>query len=208
MPGAPNRPPETGVPAPPPAVDDPAKHVLRRLAPSRVALRLDVWRNAPSPELLKPFNAAESAYAAGDFPGAENALDQLAVRFAEPRWPTMPEPFRRLRVQIPAPMPPAWDPEFSLPGDEKERRKAHRSVEGQVALAEGVVRWASEHGVDLEDPAATVAEARRRFTDSAPDAEVQALVDGLWAVVRARVPAPGGAPAARPAPPAESAEAG
>src|SRR5690242_20638449 len=141
MPGAPNRPPEVTGPAPPPPVDDPGTRVLRRLAPCRVALRLDVWRNAPSPELLKPFSAAESAYASGDLPGAENALDQLAVRFADPRWPTMPEPFRRLRVAIPAPQPPAWDPEFTLAADEKDRRKAHRGVEGQVALAEGVVQW-------------------------------------------------------------------
>ncbi|MGA8536079.1 MAG: hypothetical protein WB789_01645, partial [Thermoplasmata archaeon] len=91
--------------------ETPERRALRRLAPSRVALRLDQWKGAPSPDLLTPFEKAEAAYTAGDYTAALQALDQLSIRFAEPRWPTLPEPFRRLRVPIPAPMPPHWDPE-------------------------------------------------------------------------------------------------
>ncbi|MCL5983285.1 MAG: hypothetical protein M1606_01300, partial [Candidatus Thermoplasmatota archaeon] len=103
MPGAPNRPPEMAAPSPPPTVDAPERRVLRRLAPSRIALSLDVWRGAPSRELTEPLEKAEAAYGAREWREAESQLDRLAIRFHEPRWPTLPPPFRELRVPIPPP---------------------------------------------------------------------------------------------------------
>ncbi len=208
MPGAPNRPPET-TPAPPPVApvaEPPDRRPLRRLAPSRVALLLDLWKGAPSPELVVPFDKAEAAFAAGDFPTATNSLDLLAVKFAEPRWPTLPEPFRNLRVPIPAPMPPHWDPEHDLAPPEKEARRARREAEQQLALAGGTLTWAAGHGVDLADVAPGVEEAKAILAAEGPVAGFYERVDRVWDAVRARVPRPKAA-SARPTPPAAAAPA-
>jgi hypothetical protein len=211
MPGAPNRPPET-TPAPPPAPpvpETPAQRALRRLAPSRVALLLDAWKGAPSAELTTPFDRAEAAFAAGDFPNALSALDLLSVRFAEPRWPTLPEPFRQLRVPIPAPMPPHWDPEHALPVPEKEARRARRAAEEQVALAEASVAWMSAHQIDTADLAPRIAEAKALLGTEGVVPALYERLDVVWDAVRARVPLPkttAGRPAPPPAPAA--AEAG
>ena len=168
----------------------------------RVALRLDLWKNAPSRELLVPLERAEAAYAAGDFPGAENALDQLAVRFAEPRWPSLPKPFRDLRVAIPAPQPPQWDPEFTLTPPEREAKKARRAAELQVGLAEATLAWASPHGVAADDLLPMVETARTALGGEADLERLHDALDRFWESVRERVPMPTGpgAAAAKPAP--------
>ena len=210
MPGAPNRPPET-TPAPPPVVpvaEPPERRVLRRLAPSRVALLLDLWKGAPSPELTGPFEKAEAAFAAGDFPGALNQLDLLSVRFAEPRWPSLPEPFKLLRVPIPAPMPPHWDPDHALPAPEKEAKRARRAADEQLALARGTVAWGATHHVDLADASPGLEEARAILEAEGVGPGVYERIDRVWEAVRARAPMPKSAPirAAAPAHPAAEPE--
>jgi hypothetical protein len=209
MPGAPNRPPET-TPAPtgpPPVPETPQQRVLRRLAPSRVALLLDVWKGAPNSDLLTPFDKAEAAFAAGDFPNAVSALDGLSVRFAEPRWPTIPEPFRQLRVPIPAPMPPHWDPEHALPTPEKDARRARRVAEEQLALAEASVAWMGAHTIDVADLAPRLAEAKTVLGTEGVVAAFYERIDAVWEAVRARVPLPKGpAPRAAPAAPPPAAQ--
>jgi hypothetical protein len=201
MPGAPNRPPEsTPSPPPPPVlVEPPDRKVLRRLAPSRVALLLDAWKGAPSADLITPFDRAEAAFASADFPGALNALDLLSVRFAEPRWPTLPEPFRRLRVPIPAPVPPHWDPDHALAPAEREAKRARREADDQLALATGALAWASGHGVDLADVAPALEEARATLASEGVSAAFYERVDRVWDAVRARAPRPR-APAGRSSP--------
>lgn len=192
MPGGPNRPPEVEAPPPPPPVAGTVQErLLRRLAPCRIALSLDLWRGAPSPELTKPFESAEAAFASGDFPHAESALDQLAVRFAEPRWPTLPEPFRRLRQEIVAPVPPHWDPEHQLPAPEKEGRKIHRWAELQLALAGASEAWAKAHQVPVDDLGPALEEARRRFAAEGGSQGFWSSIDVVWTGLRERVPAPG-----------------
>jgi len=209
VPGAPNRPPDPAptVPAAPPVPVTPQQAALRRLAPSRVALRLDLWKGAPHPELLAPFDKAEAAFAAGDFPNATSALDLLAVRFAEPRWPTLPAPFKLLRVPIPAPMPPAWNPEHGLPPAERDARRARRDAEEQLELATGSIAWADAHGVPLTELAPVLAEARTLLDTEGPGAAFYERIDRAWETVRARVPRPEAA-RGRPAPPAPEPEAG
>jgi len=189
MPGAPNRPPpkdpETPVAATLP--ETPERQALRRLAPSRVALRLDQWKGAPSPDLLTPFHKAEAAYVAGDYKAALQALDQLSVRFAEPRWPTLPEPFRRLRVPIPPPMPPHWDPEHGMAVPEKEARRARRSADDQLALARASVAWATAHGVDLSSFAPRVEEAAAILEAEGVVEGFYDRIDPVWLAVREQV---------------------
>ncbi len=213
MPGAPNRPPENAPAAPPapPVPETPSQRVLRRLAPSRVALLLDVWKGAPSPELLTPFDKAEVAFDAGDFANASGALDQLSVRFAEPRWPTLPEPFRRLRVPIPTPVPPHWDPEHALPAPEKDARRARRSADDQLALAEASAAWMGAHQIDTGDLAPRLAEAKTLLATEGVVPAYYERIDAVWDAVRARAPRPKtavgrAAPAPTPAP-AEAGEA-
>ncbi|MGC2359264.1 MAG: hypothetical protein WA691_03035 [Thermoplasmata archaeon] len=211
MPGAPNRPPETAPEPPPPGpvAEPPEKKVLRRLAPSRVALLLDQWKGAPSPDLLTPFEKAEAAFVAADYPNAVSALDLLSVRFAEPRWPTLPEPFRFLRVAIPAPMPPSWNPDNALAPVEREAKRARTIAEEQLALATGCVRWASTHGVDVADVAPGVEEARAILAAEGASGGFYERIDALWTVVRSRVPLPkSAAPRPAPAAPAPAPEAG
>jgi hypothetical protein len=213
MPGAPNRPPETAptAPPPPPVPESPAQRVLRRLAPARVALRLDVWKNAPSPDLLQPFEKAEAAYSAQDFPNAVSALDTLSVRFAEPRWPTMPEPFRGLRVPIPAPMPPHWDPEHALPAPEKDARRLRRAAEEQLKLADASVAWMAAHQLDVAGLVPHLEEAKTILAREGVVAGFYERIDAVWDAVRSRVPppkAPSGRPTPAPEPaPAEAGEA-
>jgi hypothetical protein len=203
MPGAPNRPPERTDEAPPapPVPEPPATRALRRLVPTHVALLLDSWKGAPSPEVLAPFERAEHALDAGDAVGALSALDQESIRFAEPRWPTLPQPFRLLRVPIPAPMPPNWDPENALPAPEKEARKARRTAEEQLELAEGSVAWAAQHGVPVDDLRPRVVAAKAALAAPGVPTAFYEEIDALWTALRPRLPRPKGA-GARPAAPA------
>jgi hypothetical protein len=213
MPGAPNRPPETTPEAPPPTpvAEPPQNKVLRRLAPSRVALLLDQWKGAPSADLTTPFEKAEAAFVAADYPNAVSALDLLSVRFAEPRWPTLPEPFRFLRVPILAPMPPSWNPDNALPPADRDAKRARKAAEDQLALAAGSVSWASAHQVDVADIAPRVEEARAIFATEGGSAAFYERIDLVWTAIRARVPLPkppAGRPAvAAPAAPSEAGEA-
>jgi len=203
MPGAPNRPPETTpeAPLPTPVAEPPEKKVLRRLAPSRVALLLDQWKGAPSADLTTPFEKAEAAFAAADYPNAVSALDLLSVRFAEPRWPTLPEPFRFLRVPILAPMPPSWNPDNALAPADRDAKRARKAAEDQLALAAGSVAWAAAHQVEVADVAPRVEEARAIFATEGGSAGFYERIDEVWAAIRARVPLPK-PPAARVTPPA------
>ncbi len=192
MPGAPNRPPETHGPAPPPVpvVEPPERKVLRRLVPSHVALLQETWKGAVPPEVLAPFEKAEGAVAASDLAGATTALDLLSIRFAEPRWPTLADPFRRLRVPIPAPVPPHWDPDHDLSPAEKDARRAQRVAEEQVELARASLAWAAAHGVEVDRLAALIDEAQTALTAGRPPPEILEKVDGFWAELRPRLPRP------------------
>jgi len=190
MPGAPNRPPEiepaatTAVPT-----DETARRLIRRLGPARIALHLDVWKGAPSPELLQPLQHAEKNFAAGDLVTASGNLDQLAIRFAEPRWPLLPAPFKELRQKIPAPQPPQWNPDFKLTPEEREKVLERRAAELQLALAKAAIDWGAAHQIDLADlgphlegaTAALGVEGREAFWGE---------IDRIWQTVRERVPMP------------------
>ncbi len=204
LPGAPNRPPaSSGAPAPADASsalpDAASRVILRRLVPSQVALLQDSWKGSVAPELLVPFEKAEAAYQAGDLASAASALDQLAIRFAEPRWPSLAEPFRSLRVPIPAPVPPHWDPDHGLSAEERETRRARRAAEAQVALASASVAWAAGHGIDTATLSAHLARAQELLGANAPSPEVLAGIDSLWESLRGSLPRPGRG--ARPPPP-------
>ncbi|MGB6501558.1 MAG: hypothetical protein WBG19_09230, partial [Thermoplasmata archaeon] len=207
MPGAPNRPPEkTEEPAPAVASvpTPPERLVLRRLVPSHVALLLDTWKGGPPPEVTGPFEKAEAANLAADYANAISALDLLSIRFAEPRWTSLPAPFRELRVPIPAPMPPAWNPENALPAAEKEAARARRTAEQQLALAEGSVAWAGAHAIPVDDLAPRVAEARTALAAGGVPPEFYERLDGVWTDLAGRLPRPKRV-AATPPPAAESA---
>jgi hypothetical protein len=204
MPGAPNRPPppeKTAAAPPPPIPEPPEKKALRRLVPTRVALLLDTWKGAPSPELTGPFRKAEETYARGDYAATLSSLDVLSIRFAEPRWPTLPEPFRLLRVPIPTPVPPHWDPDHALAPPEKEAKKALKTAEEQLTLAKGCLEWASGHGINTEDLAPRLGGAAARLADPAGLAPFYEEIDAFWSGLHGRLPSPkfGAAPGA-PAP--------
>ena len=203
MPGAPNRPLDVVEPPPPVAIA-PERRVFRRLAASRVALNLEMWKGAPSPELIEPLARAETAYAAGDLVNAEQAIDLLAVRFAEPRWPTMPVPFRDLRVAIPAPMPPQWDPEFALEAPEKDRRKVRRSADLQLALVKATAAYAAKRGLPSDDLASHAAQAEAELAAAGASEAFWTHIDTIWTAARERFPAPTRTPV-RPAPAVPSA---
>ncbi|HYB79175.1 MAG TPA: hypothetical protein VEG66_05390 [Thermoplasmata archaeon] len=203
MPGAPNRPPEKTEAAPPPpsVPEPPEKKALRRLVPTRVALLLDTWKGAPSPDLMGPFRKAEEAFAHGDYATVTSSLDLLSVRFAEPRWATLPEPFRFLRVSIPAPVPPHWDPDHALTPAEKEAKKARRVAGEQLALAKGCLAWANGHGVVTGDLAVHLEGAAVRLSEPAGLVPFYEQIDAFWTGLYGRLPAPksgpsGSAPAA------------
>ena len=207
MPGAPNRPPEIDGPPPPAApADQSARRVVRRLGAMRVALRLDLWKGAPSAELVTPLERAEASFASGDLLTSLGHTDQLAIRFAEPRWPTLPVPFKGLRQGIPAPQPPQWDPEFTLTPPEKELRRLRREAELYVDLAAATISWGASHSVDLSDLVAPLEQTRALLAATGPDDAFWAESDLFWQAVRARVPMPKG-PAGRPAPAAAPSEA-
>jgi hypothetical protein len=211
MPGAPNRPPEKAPEAPvaPPVPETPQQKALRRLVPSRVALLLDLWKGAPSPEVMGPFEKAEAFYAASDFGNATGELERLSIRFAEPRWPSLPEPFRLLRVPIPAPMPPHWDPEHALPAPEREARRARRTAEEQVALATGCLAWAGGHGVETADLVPLLAEARSSLESAGLTPLFYERLDAVWTALHDRLPRPKSTtprPAATPSSPAPPTE--
>lgn len=201
MPGAPNRPPEnTPLPPPVPAVPvPPEKKVLRRLAPSRVTLSLDVWRNAPSSDLLTPLERAEAAYTTGDWREADSQLDGLAVRLHEPRWPTIPEPFRSLRVSIPFPQPPQWNPELQITPAEREARHARKFAELQLALARASVEFAQGKNLETADLRAPIERAAAALAAPGVDPAFYEAIDPIWEAIRTRVPMP--KPAAGRAPP-------
>jgi hypothetical protein len=191
MPGAPNRPPEAAAAPPPaPTVVPPERKVLRRLVPSHVALLQESWKGGPPSEVLAPFDKAEAAYRAADFAAATLALDQLSIRFAEPRWPSLTEPFRRLRVAIPAPVPPHWDPDHGLAAPEKEARQARRTGEEQLALAEASVGWAAAHGVGVDGLADSVAAARALLASEGAGAGFYEAIDRVWLGLLPALPAP------------------
>ena len=204
MPGGPNRPPELDAPPgpPAPAPEEKLQHAVRRLAPDRIVLRLPIWRGAPHSDLVKPLERAQAALLAGEFPEAEKALDQFSVRLAEPRWPTIPEPWIRLRVPIPPPTPPHWDPDFKLTQAEREAKRVHQWAETQLRLARGAVEGAPTLGMDLADVQSCVSEAQTVFDREGPTPAFWTPIDRVWAAVRERVPLPAPA-AARAAPPAK-----
>jgi hypothetical protein len=158
---------------------------------------------------LVPYERAEAAYSSGDYPTALQALDQLSVRVHEPRWPTLPEPFRRLRVSIPPPQPPQWDPEHGLAADDKEARRARRNADDQLALARASLAWAIAHGTDLSSLAPGVEEAVAILAGEGVVPAFYERIDAVWLAVREQVAKPSGAPAARvaPNPPEEAGEA-
>ncbi|HKS59339.1 MAG TPA: hypothetical protein VJS68_01010, partial [Thermoplasmata archaeon] len=181
MPGAPNRPPEmepTAAPAPP--KEEPSRRVLRRLAPALVALRLPAWKGAPAAELLTPFQQARAAYDSGQFSKAEEHLDQLSRRFAEPRWPSIPEPFKLLRISIPFPQPPHWDPDFGVPPAEKESRVARRRAELQARLVEASVEVEAKAGSPVDDLRPLAGAAKAALGPSGVPEEFYPQVDAVW----------------------------
>ncbi|MGD1100384.1 MAG: hypothetical protein ABR888_08620 [Thermoplasmata archaeon] len=201
MPGAPNRPPEKAPEAPtaPPFHETPGQKALRRLVPTRVALLLDTWKGAPSPELVGPFQKAEAAFAQGDFAAALTALDLLSVRFAEPRWTTLPEPFRLLRVAIFAPMPPSWDPDHALPASEKDAKKARKTADEQLALARGCLAWAAAHSVSTTDLAPRLETAAAHLAEPEGLMPFYAEIDAIWTGLHGRLPTPKSGAAPTPA---------
>ncbi|MGD0587555.1 MAG: hypothetical protein ABSA63_02010 [Thermoplasmata archaeon] len=210
MPGAPNRPPEKTpeVPVTPPVAEPPQKKVLRRLVPTRVTLLLDMWKGAPNPDLTGPYRKAEAAFAAGDYSGALSSLDQLSVRFAEPRWPILPEPFRLLRVPIKAPVPPHWDPDHALAAPEKEAKRARQTADDQLLLARGSIAWSAAHGIDTTDLAPKLETASARLAEPAGLVAFYEQIDTIWTDLLGRLPAPpGGAPPAAAAAAADVEEA-
>jgi hypothetical protein len=206
MPGAPNRPPENApeVPAPPPVPEPPERKVLRRMVPSRVTLLLDLWKGTPSPDLTTPLEKAEAAFAAADYTTALQALDQLSIRFHEPRWPTLPEPFRRLRVAIPAPQPPSWNPENALPPADREAKRARRFADDQVVLARGSLVWAGAHGISVTEWTPRVEEAAAILAAEGLVPGFYERIDPVWEGLHAALPHPRSA-TARPAAPAPDA---
>ncbi|HLM91042.1 MAG TPA: hypothetical protein VK424_03190 [Thermoplasmata archaeon] len=203
MPGAPNRPPEKApeVPATPLLPEPPERKVLRRLIPSRVTLLLDLWKGAPSVDLLTPYDKAEAAYAQADYATALQALDQLSIRFHEPRWPSLPEPFRLLRVSIPPPQPPSWNPENALPPADREALRARRFADDQVLLARGCIAWAAAHGVAATEWTPKVEEAAKILKSEGLVPGFYERIDPIWEALRDQLPHPK-AGATRPSPPA------
>ncbi len=203
MPGAPNKPPTIEGAPPTPATEGGEKrqHALRRLAPDRLVLRLPIWRGPPSPDLVKPLERVAQALGSGEFPEAERALDQFSVRLAEPRWPTIPEPWVRLRVSIPAPQPPHWDPDFKLTSAERETKRTQEWADTQIRLLRATLDLAPSLKVDLADVAPRVDEAEAVLGREGPGPAFWSPVDHVWEAVEARVSLP--VAAARPAPAAK-----
>jgi hypothetical protein len=208
MPGAPNRPPEVAAPAAPavsPVPEAPELKLLRRLVPLHVALLQESWKGGVPPEVATPFEKADAAFRAADLGAAASALDQLSIRIAEPRWPSLAEPFRRLRVPIPAPVPPHWDPDHGVPAPEKEARQARRRAEEQLLLVEACLAWATAHGIHTEGLTAAAASAKAALVDPGVPPAFYSAVDTLWRELNARLPAIPHAGRSAAPPPAEGA---
>ena len=188
MPGAPNRPPEIEPAVP--LADPTARRVLRRLAPARVALRLDLWKGAPSAELVTPLERAEATFSAGDLVTALSHLDQLSVRFAEPRWPTLPAPFKGLAVEIPAPMPPSWNPDNALAPADRELRRLQKEAELHRELVRATIEWGGRHSIPLEDLTPRLEAAVAVLASAGPTDAFWTEIDAIWQTVRDRVPMP------------------
>jgi hypothetical protein len=200
MPGAPNRPPEVEPTVP--VADPNALRVVRRLGAARIALRLDLWKGAPSPELVQPLERAEASFTAGNLSEALSQLDLLAVRFAEPRWPSLPVPFKGLRVEIPPPTPPHWHPEHGLAPAERESRRLAREAELHRDLTQATLTWAAQHSVPLDDQAAHLEQAKALLISTGPSDAYWTEVDAIWQAVRSRVPMPKPSGKVAPAAPA------
>jgi hypothetical protein len=188
----------------------PEKKILRRLAPSRVALSLDIWRGAPSSDLVAPLERAEAAYTAGDWPEALGQLDALAVRLHEPRWPTIPEPFRSLRVAIPFPQPPQWNPELQMAPADREAAHARKTAEFQLALARSSIEFARAKGLETADLVAPLERASAALAGPGVAPAFYESIDPIWETIRTRVPMPKPTAARTPppaAPPTPSEEA-
>jgi hypothetical protein len=153
-------------------------------------------------DLVRPLERVAATLAAGEYPDAEKALDQFSVRLAEPRWPTIPEPWARLRVPIPAPQPPHWDPDFQLAPADREAKKNREWSRTQLLLANGALELAPSLHVDLTDVQSGVAEAQVIFDREGPTPDFWTSLDRLWEAVENRVPLPTPAPS-RTAPPAK-----
>ncbi|MCI4334164.1 MAG: hypothetical protein L3K04_00790 [Thermoplasmata archaeon] len=188
MPGAPNKPPDSAAAVPAPPTDSTAK-LLRRLVPSRIALRLDSWRQPLSPELLGPYLEAEACLGRGDIELASGCLDQLAIRFAEPRWPTLPAPFQVLQVQVVRPQPPHWDPDHGVTPEEKATRKARRALEGHAGLVKAALELETRKGTPTADLAELAAAVEAALAAGETEAFWSAA-DRIWAALRDRVPVP------------------
>jgi hypothetical protein len=198
MPGGPNKPPDVAPPPAPPVTETPEQRALRRLAPSRVALRLPLWRGAPSSELVDPYLDAEARFGRGDLAGADGALDRLSIRFAEPRWPSLPAPFKELRVPIPNPQPPHWDPDHGLPAAEKEARRMQRYAATQLALARASVEEEAARGTAVDDLRPLVEAAALEAPGAGP--AFWKGIDQVWSALRERVPVPVASGRPTPAP--------
>lgn len=197
MPGAPNKPPESAS-APPSPVPAGAGPLLRRLVPSRIALRLDTWRRPMSPEIVEPYLAAEAALARGEVEIAASYLDQLAIRFAEPRWPSLPAGFRSLAVKVIRPQPPHWDPEHKLTPEEKELRRRQRELETHLELLGAALDVETGKGTPTADLTPEL-EAARAASGAADAAAFWPPADRIWQALRERVPLPVASPKAAPA---------
>ncbi|MCI4317388.1 MAG: hypothetical protein L3J96_02525, partial [Thermoplasmata archaeon] len=145
------------------------------------------------------------AFAVSDFVNTESALDQLAVRFAEPRWPTLPLPFRDLRVVIVQPQPPSWDPDAALAPADRDAKKARRHAESQLALAKASLDWAEAKGTDVADLRGPLDTAAATFASSGASEEFWVQIDATWTALRSRLPAPKAAPSRNLPPPAAEA---
>ncbi len=202
MPGAPNRPPETAAAAPPPAppaAEPPLVKLRRKLVPAHVALLQESWKGPVPPEVLAPFDKATAAARAGEVGAASSALELLSIRLAEPRWPTLAEPYRRLRVPIPAPVPPHWDPDHGVEAAEKEARRARRAAEDQLLLAEASLGWAAAHAIAVDGLDASLGRAKAALAGPGLPPGFYPEIDRIWEALEPKLPSP--ARAAKPAPP-------
>jgi hypothetical protein len=153
--------------------------------------------------LTDPLEKAETAFAARDIPATETHLDRLAVRLAEPRWPTLPEAYRILAVKVIVPTPPQWDPDFSLPPEEKEKRRDRREKVGQLTLAQACLEGEKRRGTPTDDLAPMLAVAEAALAVGGDESLFWPPIDSIWANLHERVPLPmvKGAPRPNPAPP-------
>ena len=105
-------------------------------------------------------------------------------------------------------MPPHYDPEFTLPAEEKESRRARREAESQLALARASADWAQSHGVAVPELSTWIHSAETALAASDLSEAFWGGVDSVWTTIRSQVPVPTSlARPAPPPPPASAAEA-